>query len=65
MTATEPFIEKCPFCGGEARYYTLLDEYPYSPTTFHIVRCNECETTIESTTSLSDVVSRWNRRVKI
>lgn len=61
----QPFLEKCPFCGGEARYYTMLDEYPYSPCKYYIVRCRQCEATIESTTNKRDVVSKWNRRMMI
>ena len=62
---TEPFLEPCPFCGGEARYYTVLDEYPYSPCRHHVVRCDQCEVEMDSTVSLVDAVSKWNRRVKI
>ena len=59
---TSPHLERCPFCGGRPRLYTIAEEHPSSPCTFYVVRCSKCEANIE-TESMVDSVSRWNRRI--
>jgi len=54
------FLEKCPFCGGEA-------EEEYAPFDYNenSVKCTECAAyMVQSTKTYQETINAWNNRVK-
>ena len=55
---SEPFIRRCPFCGGEARlteHFGLFDGVPFK------VSCRECGASMADF-EREEVIAAWNRR---
>ena len=54
-------LKPCPFCGGEAYYWT----HKYANgTTYHFVGCLECAVRTANMTEKQDAVDCWNRRAE-
>ena len=51
-------LKKCPFCGGEAKFYKVYDF-----VNRYVVKCTKCYIRIVGFRK-EDVIEAWNRRAE-
>lgn len=59
-------IEKCPFCGGEARIksrYIGYGSVGLGAHDWYSVECKECRASSDEYRSEAEAIEAWNRRV--
>lgn len=54
-----PYLEKCPFCGGGAKIETS------SNGTLYFVNCVSCRAAACASTEKEKAVEKWNRRAAV
>lgn len=62
-------LRPCPFCGGEALYDEYHDdngmpEIYYREYHRYIVRCKDCDATVDAMINGALAIKKWNRRVE-